>query len=190
MTIFIGYLVIGVCIAIGGFIYQYSPKTKFAKELDKILYPERSFVDGVKEALVIPVALIGITLGWPIFIYMVFEGAWTKRGNTDPLCEEKKFATQGMYLKSKVSVEDAEYQALYQDPSNAVPNIPFGHLNKGWIVFTELIEEGDELWSFLIPKGSLIGRYGSETQSDMHGYSIVRDGKTIEEFIYEGSGAY
>ena len=190
MTGFIVYLSIGACIAIGGFIYQYSPKSKFGRELEKILYPKRSFKDEVKEALVIPAALVGITLGWPIFIYMVFEGAWYKRVNTDPLSEEKKFATQDMYLKSKVSIEEAESRALYQDPENATPAIPFGHLHKGWVTFIEQIQMEDELWSFLIPKGSLVGRYGSETQADMHGYSIVRNGKTIDEFIYEGSGAY
>jgi len=190
MMALLTYLAIGACIAIGGFIYQYSPKSKFARELEKILYPKRSFKDEVKEALVIPVGLLGITIGWPIFIYMVFEGAWTKNRNTDPLCEEKQFATQGMYLKARQTVDEAESQAFTEDPLNAVPNIPFGHLNKGWIVFIEQMSADDELWSFLIPKGSLIGRYGSEAQADMHGYSIVRNGKTIDEFIYEGSGAY
>jgi hypothetical protein len=184
------YLAIGACIAIGGFLIDYSPRSEFAKAVEDLLHPNRSRIEKIKEALVIPAALFGIILGWPIFIYMVFEGFWTKAHKKENGDKEPKFATQGRYLKEKVLIENVEAISIYVDPLEATPPIAFGHLNKGWKQFTQKIEEGDELWSFLIPKGSLIGKYNFAATEDMRGYSIVRNQKTIAEFIYEGSGGY
>jgi hypothetical protein len=190
IEIILAYVAIGACIAIGGFVINYRPKSDFARAVDDLLHPNRSRIEKVKEALVIPVALLGVTFGWPIFIYMVFEGFWTKFRKVENIESGPKFATQGMYLKEKVSIHLVEAESIYADPLEAVPPIPFGHLNKGWKQFIEKIEDGDELWSFLIPKGALIGKYNFAAKEDMRGYSIVRDQKTIAEFIYEGSGGY
>jgi len=144
----------------------------------------------VKEALVVPIALMGIVLCWPIFIYMVFEGVLIRRPKKNCGIREKVFATQGKYLKSKLSVEDVEANSYYADPLDAVPHVPFGHLNQGWNQFIENLEDGDELWSFLIPKGALIGEHNFAAAENMSGYSILRNNKTIAEFIYEASGGY
>ena len=121
---------------------------------------------------------------------MIFEGAFSRKGKDSLEAKGPVCATQGKYLVQKVSIEFAEREAIYSDPLNATPTIPFGHLNLGWKKFIEGLQEEDELWSFLIPKGALLGTYNSEAREDKKGYSIVRNGKTVAEFIYEGSGGY
>jgi hypothetical protein len=66
------------------------------------------------------------------------------------------------------------------------PPIPFGYMNQGWIDLLANMKHKDKLWSFAIPCNSRVGEFGSKIRANTKGYSILRSGRVIAEFAYEG----
>ena len=72
----------------------------------------------------------------------------------------------------------AEIEALEQvdDPLQAVPNLPLGHLNSVWQALADGLEPDCELWSF---RGRWKTKY---CDWQMHGY-VARRVETIGPYI-------
>lgn len=58
------------------------------------------------------------------------------------------FAVNPTELLEKFTREEIETREIVRDPLQAVPDLPFGHLNDVWRQFLEKLPEGCELWSF------------------------------------------
>ena len=158
---------------------------EFAKGLMKVMGKEVSLVDQLKEFLVYFFATACVLLGWPGFViyYLIHK----KDGAAHQAWQElPDFNCSPEFLISKVNPVDAEIASYIIDPLRTVPTLPFGHLNHGWINFlANTTDEGDEVWSFYIPKGSSTGKYKSQCTSDIRGYAKVRNKKILAEFITE-----
>ncbi|QWE02058.1 hypothetical protein [Polynucleobacter sp. JS-JIR-II-b4] len=180
------YIVPGVLMAAYFLINAWKERPgEFAKGLMKAVGKEVSFVDQLKEFLVYCFATACVLLGWPGFViyYLIHKKdeaanqAWQKL--PDFYCSPK-------YLISQVNPIDVEIASYVIDPLSAVPALPFGHLNHGWLRFLADATDGDdEVWSFYIPKGSRTGKYQSQCSSDIRGYAKVRNKKILSEFIIE-----
>lgn len=77
-------------------------------------------------------------------------------------------------LQERLTVREIEAREMIRDPLNAVPDLPFGHLNAAWRRFLDDQVEYDELWSFSTLH---------EAREPRTGYAKVRDGKPISHFV-------
>ena len=159
--------------------------SQFAKDLLRALGQEKSLTDRLLNILVYSIAVICIALGWPLFgIWAILQSH--KEAALEIERNKPDFNCLPVHLISKVDPHDAEITSYVIDPLGMVPPLPFGHLNQGWVNFlAEMLEPDDEMWSFYIPKGSECGKHRFTASSDIRGYSKVRNGEILGEFITE-----
>ena len=91
--------------------------------------------------------------------------------------DDPQFAVQPSDLIECLSVNEIEHRERVDDPLQAVPNLPFGHLNDVWMQFLQKRQSGDSLWSFAAKWES----WGSHEQ--LAGYVLVRDGQPGEHML-------
>ena len=119
---------------------------------------------------------------WPISIglkikHMVFKKpAPLKRRR---LVEVKEFILDEAELIREVTIEEVERTNFIHDPMEAVPNIPFGHLNARWLSLRDSIQPNETLWEFESKRSELKG-----VQS-MWGYAVKADGR-VDRFMTTG----
>jgi hypothetical protein len=101
---------------------------------------------------------------------------------TTPLEPSKKFAVKVDHLQKQWSLAQVKHAEMVVDPLGAVPALPFGHLNSVWEDFKQLLEEGDEIWSFM---GTWKAEWGHEEVYE--GCVIVR-GETIGDYVLTRRG--
>ena len=160
--------------------------TKFARGVIKALGKDISFSDQIKEIGVYIAAVSCVLIGWPGFLIWFIKNkrdeAKSKAWKASELYESAR-----EYLMNPITPGEAELMGAVYDPLGKAPNLPFGHLNKAWVAFlSEMIHEGDELWTFEVPRGANSGKYaGYMSTSGMRGFARVNDGKVMAEFIVE-----
>jgi hypothetical protein len=159
--------------------------SQFARDLLRTLGQEKSLVDRLLNILVYVIAFVCIAIGWPLF------GIWAILQSKQEAAREIErnkpdFNCAPGFLIAKIDPCDAEITSYVIDPLNAVPPLPFGHLNAAWGNFlADMLDPADELWSFHIPKGSECGIHHFPTTSDIRGFAKVRNGVILGEFITE-----
>jgi hypothetical protein len=164
--------------------YQDRP-SNFAQDLLKAIGKEKTLIDKLLNLLIYAIALVCISLGWPLFFIWAFHQS-KKEANLEIERNKPDFNCAPQHLISKVDPHDAEIASYVIDPLGTVPPLPFGHLNKAWGNFlADLMDEKDELWSFHITKGSNCGKYSFAASSDIRGFAKVRNGEILGEFITE-----
>ena len=131
------------------------------------------------------IAVVFVPL-WPLLVSIELNFPWHKlkfwtskaeRSVPWTLTEEDavfKVSMSGLVER----LSRAEIEALEQvhDPLHAVPNLPFGHLNRVWQSFVDGLEPDCELWSF---RGRWKAKY---CDWQMHGY-VARREETIGPFF-------
>lgn len=109
-------------------------------------------------------------LTWPLLLVMkIKEDLKEKR-----IAEEEEKSKFHIELKDLIQILDRkeiENNEIVHDPLEAVPPLPFGHLNKAWLAYCEQIEPKDDLWSF---SATWTNHWGSKEQ--IEGYVAVRKG--------------
>ena len=190
LTLIYGYLGLGAITSLSMYFIYYEPKSQFSSAIDEVLNGKKSWHYKLRESLVIPGTILLITVVWPLALWMVIKDRLDKKKRKPKKSPEELFAVKTNFLIEKLSIGQVEAREIYQDPLHATPQIPFGHLNSAWEKFKLTIKDGDELWSFLVPKGELVGEHEMPSDFEMVGYALVRDGRILGEFVCEGSGAY
>jgi hypothetical protein len=84
---------------------------------------------------------------------------------------EPEFSVLTEHLLAPFCVDEIEERERIVDPLNAVPNLPFGHLNPAWRKFVDNLSDKDEIWEF---STSSIGV--SRGDEACEGYVAVADG--------------
>ncbi len=181
----VAYTMIGITLGIYLYLFHYERQSKFAEDLYKTLQGEKPWHYRVRERLVIPGAISLITICWPLAIYIVIWNFIKKKMRDKAKKTQYLFLCKIEHLEGEYSVDAIEAQNIYVDPQNAVPKIPFGHLNKAWSDFIENKLHGDKLHKFTIPKNCLHSEYSHMFDEDIKGYALVRNGKIIAEFVTE-----
>ena len=104
-------------------------------------------------------------------------------GTLAEIAPPRAFAVQRADLRERLSLADAEARERVHDPLQAVPNLPFGHLNTAWKALCRDwrdgvadavgdADTGDELWSF-----STLWEDDRGWREQRGGYVIVRCGQ-------------
>lgn len=135
------------------------------------------------DAILGPIAVLLIFVPlWPWILSVEFNFPWQKfkfwsaevESNVAVTWQdfEPGFEVAVADLLEKLSREAIELNERVDDPLHAVPDGPFGHLNKVWQAFVGNLEPDTELWSFS-------GRWETEYQDyQIKGY-VARLGEKI-----------
>jgi hypothetical protein len=136
--------------------------------------------------------LLAMYLIWPgsvcIVIYLLYDDRNFETRLPNP---EDAFTCHRKHLISRATPEAAELLARIVDPLGRVPDLPFGHLNGGWLKLLAAIQDGDELWSFEVP-GYVPGPQAPPSihqwavpRGTKRGYALVAGGKVKADFVCE-----
>lgn len=180
MNYLYGYLAVGTVVLLVILISHRiaeGPKTK--SELIDALYPERKTLRyRILNNVGIPVlAGAAALIAWPIVPYMKFK-EYLEKKNKAAREKEKKFSVKREDLLKKMTIEEIEKLERVHDPMGAVPDLPFGHINPGWLKFLASVEPDDSIWSFLSEWTSPRGR--KELRG---GYAIFRNNMVGHHFM-------
>lgn len=185
----IGLVLIPILRALVYIFHRKESPSAWVREINEVLKKERTLKQKVTDSLSWMGLITLVAILWPIvLVFVVYVAVF---GEPAP----KTYASDGPHFKCSkkdlvkrvdpVVVEKGSYVA---DPRNRVPNVPFGHLNQGWLNLLAQLEAGDELWSFKTkgwtPQGDDSPKYESPRNVEA-GYAIVRKRKIVAEFICE-----
>ena len=182
MTYLYIYLAVGIA-ALAATLMQNSVQKKRdpSPDLSNLLAGVRSEKRGIGETLgeVLVSGLAGllVVVGWPVFILMLIKQSYLE-ARRKRIAEEDKFRVRSEDLSERMSVEHIEQLERIVDPLNAVPDLPFGHLNAAWIKYLDARPPDSELWSF---ETVWTTSYGSVQK--MSGYVACNGGNVGPHFI-------
>jgi hypothetical protein len=89
---------------------------------------------------------------------------------------EDAFTCKKKHLVRQTTPEEAQKLGVVVDPLHRVPDLPFGHLNAGWLALLNKQAAGHQLWFFEIAEQDRI---------QTRGFALVKKGAVCEEFLYE-----
>lgn len=175
------YLALGVLtlvVAGGAHLWHHRDDRRDPESLASLmgdLYPERKKLwYRIRARLLAPVlTVIAMVLFWPAAWWMRCAELLNERRLARER-EEAIFKVKPQHLVERLTVDEIEARELVQDPLNAVPKVPFGHLNAVWTQVKSAMQPGDELWSFT---ATWPGEFGSPELRK--GYVLWRRGKPV-----------
>jgi hypothetical protein len=115
------------------------------------------------------------------------NGLRDSRKNDRALNKEPEFICKSKDLLEIVNALEVEASSNVQDPLGRVPDLPFGHLNKGWRRLRRKVRPGDVMWSFKTsgygpsPEGR--GPRYNSPHNVVSGFAIVRNKQIVAEFL-------
>lgn len=147
---------------------------------------EDSWKQRVANVFLYPLAIVLVFIPlWPLAVSIEFGFPWHKLKFWKPKADrtvpeswepEPEFKVSQSDLLEKLSRGEIEAREEVHDPLQAVPNLPFGHLNSVWQAFADGLEPDCELWSFR-------GRWKTEYRDyQMQGY-VAQRGETIGPYF-------
>ena len=122
------------------------------------------------------IGLMGLTL-WPaalvLFACWAIVGEFKRRkDSTASKAEAPKFQVRPEHVGLVMTVDEIEAAERVTDPLGAVPNLPFGHLNKAWRRFLSQMPAGGSLAHF---SAEWTAPWGGQERLD--GYVVVDGGR-------------
>jgi hypothetical protein len=149
------YLAVGVltlAVAGGAHLWHHhhdEREPEWVESLAQEMNPEREKLwYRVRARVLAPVlTVIAMVLFWPAAWWMKCAELVNERRLARER-EEAIFKVKPQHLLERLTVEEIEAREMVQDPLNAVPKVPFGHLNSVWLELKSEMQPGDELWSF------------------------------------------
>jgi hypothetical protein len=88
-----------------------------------------------------------MVLLWPVVPVMKLKQWWDER-QAEIRRKEDVFKVRRQHLLERLTVAQIEAREMVEDPLQAVPSLPFGHLNAVWCDLVAGLSPGDECWSF------------------------------------------
>lgn len=125
------------------------------------------------------IAFALLVMFWPVALCYL---GWNKlkvkpEANLAEYGADREFIVSNDHLIERLTLEAVEASELVLDPLEAVPKLPFGHLNAKWLEFVSKLAPGDEIWSF---SANWHNGWG---ESVRQGYALIRDHDVVDYFI-------
>ncbi len=190
----IAYLLLGVAVVVILRHVGKSRKKEWAEELYDAIEQERrarrSKSDRLIQDVLVPALMYPLcVVGWPLLLMYKFWTIYRLKYPAKPAPEREKwireiieekmrFQLQTNELVQRLSIKEIEETNFIEDPMEAVPHVPFGHLNFAWEDFKKKMLDTDEIWSFRTKRLS-----DDPAVEAVIGYVIVRGGVPIERFV-------
>lgn len=130
-----------------------------------------------------------ILVVWPVAFAVLLNELKKKPQAVSIEDDAPKFTSEKKDLIEIVNPHEVEAAAKVIDPKKRAPELPFGHLNRGWKNLREQMKPGDVMWSFktsgYLPKnaGEHKGSKYESPRNIIQGYAIVRGRKIVGEFL-------
>ena len=174
MRYLLGYIAIGMCFFVVVLVtHRISTRSGSdpASKMMESIHPERkSSGYELMENIVLPsMAAMFVFVAWPALIYMKTNEILFP-AKAESLIEPMRFAVAEADLLLKLTVEEIEQLERVSDPLNAMPDLPFGHLNAAWTKFIAGCGPEDAVWSFSADWTSEWDR-----KEIREGYAIVKE---------------
>ena len=118
-----------------------------------------------------------MVLLWPVVPVMKLKQWWDER-QAEIRRKEDVFKVQRQHLLERLTVAQIEAREMVEDPLQAVPALPFGHLNAAWCELVAELAPGDECWSFSAQWSNDFGLPELRT-----GYVVWRGSKPIGHIL-------
>ena len=149
------YLAVGVltlAVAGGAHLWHHrhdEREPEWVESLAQEMNPERKKLwYRIRARVLAPVlTAIAMVLFWPAAWWMRCAELLNERRLARER-EEAIFKVKPQHLLERLTVDEIGAREMVQDPLNAVPKVPFGHLNSVWHELKSKMQPGDELWSF------------------------------------------
>jgi len=146
--------------------------------LDGLIPERRALRYRFLNDVVVPVlAGMAVVFAWPVVIAMRVRAIFFK-GAEMPVEERKAFAVSRGDLLEWLAIGAIEGREGVVDPMEAVPDVPFGHLNAAWRKFLAGVGPEDAIWSFSTNWTNTWGR--KEVRA---GYVVVRGDSIGPHFL-------
>jgi hypothetical protein len=178
MAYIIWYLGIGIILLTTLFINQKIRRSYEPRSFHDILESTNPDRDKLSfkflSHIAVPLLVLSI---WPLAIFMIIQDYFQSKDD-DGSFEPPVFAVKPEHLTTHMTRRDIELQEIIVDPLEAVPALPFGHLNSKWEKFIAAQLAVDEVWAFTADWETSWG--GKELRQ---GYVLVRDGAPILHFL-------
>ena len=204
----IAYFVVGVVVMSVLARFKASKRKTFANELwfltrnleDENKPPTQRFLE---TRLMPGLAFLFGWLVWPVMLiirlWVAYRGSsdaqpwppkrqWDLGPNADELLKEAKELIKTPYERSvlleerleEVNADEIEQRHFVQDPLDAVPALPFGHLNRVWLHLRDQLTPERSLWRFRCERVGLHKDYVA-----YEGYAVF-DGNTYVDHMVSG----
>jgi hypothetical protein len=161
-------------------------RSEFVKEMMSALENNKSPTEKRRKFFK-NIAVGGLAIAvWPLTFTILVNELRNSSRNDHSLNEEPKFKCANKDLLEIVNALEVEAKSKILDPLGRVPDVPFGHLNKGWRRLRRQVRPGDVMWSFKTSgyASSTDGkgpRYNSP-HDIVSGFAIVRNKQIVAEF--------
>lgn len=170
------YLGFGVLVLVIVYGAHLMTKTKDSESLQDILdaiNPDRRKLSyRILNDMVAPFLASILVVGfWPVALYVKVKDTFKK----EVVIKDREFSVEPEHLLEKFSVEEVEARESVIDPLNAVPSLPFGHLNSVWKKILNESGNSSEWWSFAAEWKTSWGH-----REFRAGYALVKDSKPGE----------
>ena len=179
MNYLYAYLAVGIAMLAFALIQNYlqerdSTAIDYSLNERKGQTPLRKFLEHV----VVPgIAGLLFVIAWPIAA--VFLTKMTiKEHRSKKARKAAEFSISKDDLLEMLSVDEIEQHEAVSDPLEAVPALPFGHLNASWVEFRDEAASQGEIWSF-----KTIWSPEFEGPVQVFGYVCVQNGKPGAHFV-------
>lgn len=187
------YFAIGVVLVLVGRIlvklFYKDKRSDFVKSALAALEEDKSPQDKRRELFKSIATGSLVFLAWPVAFAVLVNELRGKPASTYIKDDEPKFTSEKKDLIEIVNPHEVEAEAKVVDPKRRVPDLPFGHLNRGWRELRRKMMQGDVMWSFKTSgyqSNNGEGHRGPQYESPrniVHGYAIVRSRKIVGEFL-------
>ncbi len=159
LTILMYYMAIGAVVFVSLLVRGRLHRSEQAPLSFSRATEEETWKSRLANFFLIPLAVVFIFVPmWPLMLTIELNLPWhkfkfwtSKAARDMPWTtpyEEPEFSVRKEDLIEKLSRELVEAREMVIDPLDAVPALPFGHLNAAWTEFTVELDPGCELWSF------------------------------------------
>lgn len=170
-------------------LFYKDKRSNFVKEMMTAIDNDRSPAEKRRKFFK-SVAVSGLAIAvWPLTFSILINELRDSSISEFEDGGEPKFRCETKDLLEKVNPLEVEAGAKVLDPLGRVPDLPFGHLNKGWLRLRRKVRPGDVMWSFrtsgYMPHADGPGPRYEGPHSVLAGYAIVRNGKIVAEFLTE-----
>lgn len=174
MRAWIFYFAAGALVLAGGILWRrFGPRDR--PDLVDLMTARTALQGGAHsgwfaERLIAPgLAVAIVVLAWPVVLALRVKHALEHR-YAELVPQPEVFTVRPDELLEHLTIAQIEAREMVTDPLNAVPNLPFGHLNAIWEPFRDALESAEVVWSFSSRRQKAPGFW--ELRS---GYVVVRE---------------
>jgi hypothetical protein len=168
-------------------IFYKDKRSEFVKEMMSAIENDKSPAEKRRKFFK-NIAIGGLAIAvWPLTFTILLNGLRDSRKNDRALNDEPEFICKSKDLLEIVNALEVEASSKVLDPLGRVPDLPFGHLNKGWRRLRRKVRPGDVMWSFktsgYAPSPEGRGPRYNSPHNVVSGFAIVRNKQIVAEFL-------